>query len=119
MSKPLELTIYPRPRMKAHYQGPAPYLDIESGNLTSEHAANMLAGAKRLTNTELAAEAYRQMARAIAVVGAVCVGDKEFAPADTAGDTPLSVETVRLRVMKRFATHPHYFEATEPESGTE
>ena len=71
------------------------------------------------TDTELAAEAYRQMARAIAVVGAVSVGDKEFAPADTAGDAPLSAETLRLGVVKRFATHPHYFEATEPESDTE
>lgn len=117
MSKPLELTIYPRPIMKAHHQGPAPYLDMESGTLTSEHAANMLAGAKRLTEAELAAEYWAQVHDSQYAM--TCELAAEYKQGREAAKRWGAQSTAKATTLHRFATHPHYFEATEPESDTE
>lgn len=112
-SKPLELTVFPRPIMKAHHRGPAPYVNMVSGDLMSEHGANMLAGAKRLTDAELAAEAYRQIAlgnEAMALLfKARWRGEVEAMV--TQGTREAVIE--RARTLTRFASSPHYFEVDQ------
>ena len=109
MSKPLVLTIYPRPRMKASHQGPAPYLDLASGRLVSEHGANMLAAPKRLTEAELCAEF--ESARCDAMIQSQT--GRCWQPL---GYTwPMDPESIhgRAQTLLRFAISPHYFEVDE------
>lgn len=116
MSKPLELTIHPplSPIVQKAVdwnleRGWEPYMGFN----VEMHVPGLLSlHKKRLTEAELAAEAYRQMVRAVAGVGIVALGDDEIIPADAALDAAeLSEDTRKLGVIKRFATTPHYFEA--------
>lgn len=104
----LELTIYPRqPRT------PGPGTGWADWRRDQDHEGKM-AHDKRFTDAELAAESYRQMVRAVAVAGIATLDNGEIVPADVLGPSAdLSPETRCLGVIKRFATHPHYYEETE------
>ena len=104
MSKPLVLTIYD--------YGSRDRFDI-FGPHFARQKADQMATAKRLTEPELAAEAYRQMVRAAGVAGIALLPNDEVVPADVANGRPLSKETQQLGVIKRFATSPHYFEVDQ------
>lgn len=62
---------------------------------------------KQLDDAELAAEAYRQMLRAVAESGLATDGLDNIAPGDAAVFGPVRLETHRLGVLKRFAVLDH------------
>lgn len=62
---------------------------------------------KRLNLSELSAETYRQMIRAIGESGMVKDADNNVAPGDAAVFGPVREETYRLGVLKRFAMLEH------------
>lgn len=114
MSRPLELTIYPRlsPFVQEVMawnikQGWEPH----TGLVAEIHVPGLLAmEQKRLTEAELAAEWHANEVEAWRMVSR----RPEFYNIDVAEKLEARESTLR-----RFATHPHYFEATEPESDTE
>ena len=65
---------------------------------------------KSFTDAELAAEAYRQMVRAVSQAGMTTLTSGEIVPTDATCFGPNTEATTQLGVIKRFATHPHYFE---------
>lgn len=105
MSKPLELTIY------SYEDGPWDLF----GTYFNRQRADRMAEVKRLTEAELCAE--YEAARCDAMIQSAT--GQCWQPL---GYTwPMDPESIhnRARTLLRFATHPHYFEATEPESDTE
>jgi len=73
---------------------------------------------KTLSDAELSAEAYRQLVRACAKVGMASMIDGEdvqAAPLDSMADFvgKISEETLRVRVVNRFAILPDYREADD------
>lgn len=107
--KPFELTIYPKLERPRTGDEIMPYQKARRREMN-------LAESKRLTTAELAAEAYRQMTRALAESGIVysSVGaDINIVPGDAVTFGPVRRETAILGDVKRFATLPHYDEVTE------
>lgn len=107
-----DLTIYPRLEKVGRIPEPGYVLGKKQSHPV--RWADRLAEAKRFTDAELAAEAYRQMVRATAGIGLVLSEDGEISPADAVADIDdLSENTLRLGVIKRFAVSPHYYEEQE------
>ncbi|WP_461169292.1 hypothetical protein [Arthrobacter sp. Z1-15] len=109
MSKPLELTIYPP--VPPEPTDPQQWGDWFVGRVNEE--ADM--ARMRFTEAELCAE--YESARCDAMIQSAT--GQCWAPLfDTWPMDPEAIHN-RARTLLRFATHPHYFEATEPESDTE
>lgn len=72
-----------------------------------EAIERQLRWSKQLDDTELAAEAYRQMLRAVAESGLATDGLDNIAPGEAAVFGPVRLETHRLGVLKRFAVLDH------------
>jgi hypothetical protein len=115
MSKPFELTWFPPLPSEPVPNTPnwrswdkwREWNDLKQREFNQRTAA-------RLTNAELAAEAYRQMCRAVSESGAVSVKDGNdwlLSPADVQTFGPMRIEASRLGEIKRFATLPHASQA--------
>ena len=116
MSKPLELTIYPHPNPPMpsglrDEKGWDAYYDA----MEQRRQQFLKQQAKRLTEAELCAE--YESARCDAMIQSA-TGQCWSSLFDTWPMDPAAIHN-RERTLLRFASRPHYFEATEPESDTE
>ena len=108
MTKPLELTIYPH--SKKHFNSNWLSFYITPGGLMAAGQGGVIPASKRLSESELAAEWHANEVESWRMVSR----RPEFYNIDVAEKLEARESTLR-----RFATNPHYFEATEPESDTE
>lgn len=107
MGKPLELNTYPPMQ-------PEPDEGWDAAVVWNNQwiKESRIRRQKRLTDAELAAECYRQMLRACAATGITYLENDEVMPSG-ARDLVHHETVSRLRMLNRFATHPHHDEENE------
>ena len=121
MSKPLELTIHPpahpNPKPTTPLYRTNPLFDVYMSWKKARDEEALLGSIKRLNKTELAAEYWAQLHDAQHAM--TCEMSAGNQAEQKACSDWMSGSIEKANAIRRFATHPHYFEATEPESGTE